>query len=239
MQVAELKLAEAIVEATRLLARSIPPPRGAPYFFLDSAAAYDLRVFDSLSARGIFRKYEFALDIGSGLGGRARWLATRTGCSIVGVEPNVAAVRAAMRLNQRAHMDGQVRFQVARPERLPLRDRAFTHVWLLDVDDDAALPAVLGEAFRVLRHGGHFALQCATPAAGRRAELLKMLSAVGFVELESQEVTLQESPHARRLAVARLQETLRVHGDAEALAARLRAPLGASTRLQIFAARLT
>lgn len=239
MQVAELKLAEAIVEATRLLARSIPPPRGAPYFFLDSAAAYDLRVFDNLSARGIFRKYEFALDIGSGLGGRARWLAARTGCSIVGVEPSVAAVGAAMMLNRRAHMDGQVRFQVGRPEQLPLCDRAFTHVWLLDIDDDGALPAVVGEAFRVLRHGGHFALQCSTLAAGRRADLLAMLSAVGFVELESQEVTLPEPPDVRRLATARLQEFVRLQADAEALLARVRPPFREPTRLQIFASRLT
>ena len=239
MQVAELRLAEAIVEAARLLARSIPPPRGAPYFFLDSAAAYDLRVFDNLSARGIFRKYEFALDIGSGLGGRARWLAARTGCSIVGVEPSVAAVGAATMLNRRAHMDGQVRFQVGRLAQLPLRDRAFTHVWMLDVPDDGELAAVVAEAFRVLRHGGHFALQCSMPAPRRRAELLTLLGAVGFVELETQEVSLAESPDARRLAMARLEEVVRVHADAEALMARVRPPWREASRLQIFASRVT
>jgi SAM-dependent methyltransferase len=235
---AELKLAETIVEAGRLLARSIPPPRGAPYFYLDSTAAYDLRVFDNLSARGIFRKYEFALDMGSGLGGRARWLAARTGCSIVGVDPGVAAVRAATMLNRRAHMDGQVRFQVGRLEHLPLRDRVFTHVWMLDVDDDAALPAVAGEAFRVLRHGGHFALQCRALPMARRADLLDTLARVGFVELQSHEVTMPEPPDTHRIARARLQGILRAQADAEVLAL-LRPPLREPTRLQIFASRVT
>jgi len=239
VQVAEHKLAEAIVEATRRLARSMPLPRGAPYFYLDSAAPYDLRIFDSLSARGIFRKYEFALDIGSGLGGRARWLAARTGCSIVGVDPSLSTVRAAMMLNRRAHMDPQVRFQVGRLEQLPLRDRVFTHVWMLDVDDEPALPAIAREAFRVLRYGGHFALQCRLLPAGERAALLGMLATLGFVELESQEVTLSAPPDARRIALARLQTELGASAGADALLASLRPLPGTPTRLQIFASRVT
>ena len=238
MQGGELRLAEAIIEATRPLARSMPPPRGAPYYFLDSAAAYDLRVFDSLSARGIFRKYEFALDLGSGLGGRARWLATRTGCSIVGVDPSVAAVTAATILNRRVHMDGQVRFQVGRLGQLPLRDRVFTHVWMLDVTCDTGLSTLVAEAFRVLRHGGHFGLQCPVLPMPRRADLLAMLSAAGFVELESHEVALAEPPDSRRIALARLQTALRSHADAEPLLARLPPPLREPRRLQIFASRL-
>jgi SAM-dependent methyltransferase len=239
VQATELKLVEAIVEATRLLTRSMPPPRGAPYYYLDSDAAYDLRVFDSLSARGIFRKYEFALDIGSGFGGRARWLAARTGCSIVGVDPSVAAVTAATLLNRRAHMNGQVRFQVGHLGQLPLRDRIFTHVWMLDVTADAALPAMVSEAFRVLRRGGHFALQCASLSAGRRADLLAMLLAAGLVELETHEVKLAEPPDARRVALVRLQAALRPHADAEALLSRIPPPPREPTRLQVFGSRLT
>ena len=238
MQVAELKLAEAIIEATRSLARSMPPPRGAPYFYLDCAAAYDLRVFDTLSARGIFRKYEFALDIGSGLGGRARWLVARSECSIVGIDPSIAAVTAARLLNRRAHMEGQVRFQVGRLDQLPLRDRVFTHVWMLDVAADSTLPALLREAFRVLRHGGHFALQCPPLPVARRDDLLATLAAIGFVEVESHEVALAEPPDSRRVAITRLQASLRSHADAESLLARLPSPPRQPTRLQIFASRL-
>jgi len=103
-------LVTAIIDVTRELARSVPPPRGAPYFYLDAEVTYDFRVLDALCARGIFRKYEFALDIGSGLGGRARWLAARSGCRIVGVDPRPSAVVAATTLNRRAHMDEHVRF---------------------------------------------------------------------------------------------------------------------------------
>jgi SAM-dependent methyltransferase len=238
VQVVEVKLVEAIVEAARLVARSIPPPRGAPYFYLDSTATYDLRVLDSLSARGIFRKYEFALDIGSGLGGRARWLAARTGCSVVGVDPSVAAVAAATVLNRRAQMDMQVRFQVGRLDQLPLRDRVFTHVWMLDVADDAAFPALVREAFRVLRHGGHYALQCPVLTPAQREGVLAVLSAAGFVELETHEVALAEPPDAQRIALARLQAVLRSHVAAGALPALLLPPRDPA-RLQVFASRLT
>jgi SAM-dependent methyltransferase len=238
-QMVEVQLAAAIVDATRTLARTVPPPRGAPYFYLDSDAAYDLRVFDSLSARGIFRKYEFALDIGSGLGGRARWLAARTGCSIVGVDPSVAATTAATMLNRRAYMDLQVRFQVGDPEQLPVRARVFTHVWMLDIARDAAMPTRLVEAFRVLRRGGHFAMQCPVLSAAHRAELLATLTAVGFVEVETREVVLAEPPDSRRIAIDRLQVVLRARPDAAPLLSRLPSALRDASRMQVFAARLT
>src|SRR5438445_6817933 len=101
-----------IIDVTRDLARTVPPPRGAPYFCLDSEVPYDLRVLDAFCSRGIFRKYELALELGSGLGGRARWLAARSGCRIVGIDPRPQTVAAAVLLNRRARMDDQVTFCV-------------------------------------------------------------------------------------------------------------------------------
>jgi SAM-dependent methyltransferase len=200
----ELRLAATIVDVARDLARSVPPPRGAPYFCLDSAAAYDLNVLGSFCERGIFRKYEFALDLGSGLGGRARWLAARSGCRILGVDSRPLVVAAAALLNGRVHMDEQVTFQVGQLDCLPLRPRVFTHVWLVDFPDPTQSVATCSEGFRVLRPGGHFAVQCVAASAAVRAAWTMTLSKVGFVNLEAREVTLTELSPPCRVARERL-----------------------------------
>jgi SAM-dependent methyltransferase len=200
----ELKLAAAIVDVARDLALSVPPPRGAPYFCLDSDATYDLSVLGSFCERGIFRKYEFALDLGSGLGGRARWLAARSGCRILGVDSRPVAVAAAALLNRRVHMDEQVTFQVGEPDCLPLRARVFTHVWLVDLADQIPSAATCSEGFRVLRPGGHFALQCSAASPAVRGTWVTTLTKVGFVNLEVREVELAELSPPCRLARDRL-----------------------------------
>ncbi len=206
MQLAsDLSIATTIVDVARDLARSVPAPRGAPYFCLDSDAAYDLSVLSTFSERGIFRKYEFALDVGSGLGGRARWLATRFGCRILGVDPRPPVVAAATMLNRRAYMDAQVAFQVGRFERLPLRSRVFTHVWMVDMPLPARSQETCAEGFRVLRPGGHFAMQCTPLASAARDALLDMLASVGFVNLEVLSVQCGELPPPCRLARDRLR----------------------------------
>ncbi|HVO24641.1 MAG TPA: class I SAM-dependent methyltransferase [Candidatus Margulisiibacteriota bacterium] len=200
----ELQLAAAIIDVARDLARTVPPPRGAPYFCLDSDAPYDLDVLRIFCERGIFRKYEFALDLGSGLGGRARWLAARSGCRILGVDSRPRVVAAAALLNRRVHMDDQVTFQVGQLECLPLRPRVFTHVWLVDVPDPAQLVAMCSEAYRVLRPGGHFALQCAASSPAVGANWVTALTEVGFVSLEVCAVELAELSPPCRLARDRL-----------------------------------
>jgi len=202
--VPDVNLATAIVGVARDLARTVPPPRGAPYFCLDSDAPYDLKVLESFSERGIFRKYEFALDLGSGLGGRARWLATRSGCRILGVDPRPSTVAAAMLLNRRVHMDEQVAFQVGQLDYLPLRPHVFTHVWMTDGPDATQSGAIYGEGFRVLRPGGHFAMQCLGLSAAAYDTVLSTLAAVGFVDLETHCVACAELPPECRLARHRL-----------------------------------
>lgn len=229
----ELSLAATIVDVTRELARSLPPPRGAPYFWLDSDAPYDLSALDTFCERGIFRKYEFALDLGGGLGGRARWLAVRRGCRILGVDPRLSVVAAAAMLNRRAHMDAQVTFQVGSLNRLPLRARVFTHVWMVDATDDARSAETLAEGFRVLRPGGHFAMQCVTQSTAGRGEWVEILRSIGYVNLEVRDTTFGELPTPCRVARDRLLAAL-PSGLGEAMA---RKPLDVHAGVQIFATR--
>ncbi len=228
-------LAVAIDAVSRELARSLPPPREAPYFWLDAGAAYDLRVLDNFLAHGIFRKYEFALDLGSGLGGRARWLARRSGCRVLGVDARLPVVAAASALNRRAQLDNQVMFQVGACDALPLRERVFTHVWLVDASLQRGAAEVLPEALRVLRRGGHFALQCAPTAEAE--PLGRLLRDIGFVELHRREVTLVDLPHAFQVAAERLLKALGGKAVAAAAWRECITPAGAPAGVQIFARR--
>jgi ubiquinone/menaquinone biosynthesis C-methylase UbiE len=238
-QSAELRHAVQIVDVARRLARSMPAPRGAPYFCLDNEAVYDLSVLDALWSRGIFRKYEFALDIGSGLGGRARWLAARSGCRVVGVDPRPSVVAAALMLNQRARMDDQVSFQVGRFDRLPLRDRVFTHVWMVDPTRETAVPEAFAEAFRVLRNGGYFALQGPARLPADGAMLAEVLRRAGFVDIEVSHAASTDLPHAYRVARERLDVALRAGFPHIAARETEPAPAREPVRTQIFARRFT
>ncbi len=231
-----LTLAALIVDVTRDLARVVPPPRCAPYFCLDTEAAYDLRVLDALSERGIFRKYECALEIGCGLGGRARWLAARSSCRVVGVDPDPWAIAAALMLNRRARMDDQVSFQVGHLDHLPLRERAFTHVWILDTHQRRS-DTCFAEAYRVLRRGGHFALQSPLLSNASRGQLVDRLCRVGFIELDVCETPLPEIPQMYRIARDRLRAVLRQAPDLLSIRQRIETPPAEDACVQIFARR--
>lgn len=101
------------------------------------------------------RAGERVLDIGSGLGGPARWLAATFGCHVTGVDLVPEYCRAAEEFTALTGMDGQVRFLEGDAAALPLPDagfdRAFSMSVLMNLPD---LGAGCREAFRVLKPGG-------------------------------------------------------------------------------------
>ena len=136
-----------------------PAPRGLPCLGLESASGTGSHLLDALAAHGIFRKYETVLDLAGGMGGTGRWLAARLGCTAVVTADAVAAAVGA-RLTRLARLRGQVAHVPARPDALPFCDARFTHVWAIEVLTElTGTDAVLREVFRVLRPGGHVAVQ--------------------------------------------------------------------------------
>ena len=150
----------AIVDVARSLAKAGPAPRARPFFDLDHRSGTPLVAVEDLATRGIFRKYEHVLDLGGGLGATTRYLTSRLGCTATATAGSSAEAATARMLTARAALDWQVFHVAADATRLPFAEAAFTHVWILDV-----LPvlgpsaAVLAEAFRVLRPGGHLGVQ--------------------------------------------------------------------------------
>jgi len=98
------------------------------------------------------------LDVGSGVGGPARFLAATYGCRVTGVDLSEPFVEAARYLTERTGQSGQVSFETASALELPFDDGGFDVVLLqhvaMNISDRARL---YREIRRVLKSGGRFA----------------------------------------------------------------------------------
>jgi sarcosine/dimethylglycine N-methyltransferase len=98
------------------------------------------------------------LDVGSGVGGPARALATTCGCPVTGVDLSEPFVDAARYLTERTGQSGQVSFQAGSALELPFDDGRFDAVLLQHVAMNIADRVTLyREIRRVLKVGGKFA----------------------------------------------------------------------------------
>ncbi|MBE7440351.1 MAG: methyltransferase domain-containing protein [Spirochaetales bacterium] len=97
------------------------------------------------------------LDIGSGYGGSARFLATRSGCRVDCLNLSAIQNKRNRLLCRRAGLSDRVRVKTGSFESIPFRENTFELVWC----QDALLHAenkerVFAEVARVLRVGGCF-----------------------------------------------------------------------------------
>ena len=128
-----------------------------------------LGTLDQFHTRGLAATTELAklagitadmsvLDVGSGVGGPARFLAATYGCRVTGVDLSQPFVDAARYLTERTEQSGQVSFQTASALELPFDDDRFDVVLLqhvaMNISDRARL---YREIRRVLKSGGRFA----------------------------------------------------------------------------------
>jgi sarcosine/dimethylglycine N-methyltransferase len=98
------------------------------------------------------------LDVGSGIGGPARFLAASYGCRVTGVDLSEPFVDAARYLTRRTGLDGQVSFQTASALELPFGEARFDVVLLQHVAMNIAdRPRLYRELRRVLKSGGRLA----------------------------------------------------------------------------------
>jgi sarcosine/dimethylglycine N-methyltransferase len=98
------------------------------------------------------------LDVGSGVGGPARFLAATCSCRVTGVDLSEPFVDAARYLTARTGQGGQVTFQAASALALPFGDAGFDAVLLQHVAMNIAERARLyREIRRVLKQAGRFA----------------------------------------------------------------------------------
>jgi ubiquinone/menaquinone biosynthesis C-methylase UbiE len=134
-----------------------------------------IEVVDTLAQRAGIVAAHRVLDVCSGMGGPARWLAHRIGCRVTGLDFTLSRVEAARRLTARVGLADRVDFVHGDATRMPLPDHAFDvaisqEAWL-HVPDRGA---VIAECARVVRPGGTIAftdavaLRPIAPADARR-----------------------------------------------------------------------
>jgi sarcosine/dimethylglycine N-methyltransferase len=128
-----------------------------------------LAALDQFHTRGLAATAELAklagitaamsvLDVGSGVGGPARFLAETYGCRVTGVDLSEPFVDAARYLTARTGLAGQVSFETASALELPFGDGRFDVALLqhvaMNISDRAGL---YREIRRVLKREGRFA----------------------------------------------------------------------------------
>jgi SAM-dependent methyltransferase len=103
---------------------------------------------------------DHVLDIGSGIGGPARYLATIFGCRVSGVDLTEEFVATATDLARRVGLAAQVDFRQGSALDLPFADAAFDLAWTQNVAMNIAdRPRYYAEIRRVLKPGGRLAIQ--------------------------------------------------------------------------------
>ena len=102
---------------------------------------------------------EHLLDIGSGIGGPARWIASRCGVRVTGVDLTPEFCAAARALNAACGMTDRVTILEGSALDLPVPDTGFDRAYSQNVIMNIAdKPRFYREAFRALRPGGFLAL---------------------------------------------------------------------------------
>lgn len=108
-----------------------------------------------LANRAALRPGLRVLDVGSGLGGSARFLASEHRCHVTGIDLTREYVNAARALADLVGLGGEVEFRQANALDLPFADASFDVVWTehaqMNIEDKGAF---YGQAARVLKAGG-------------------------------------------------------------------------------------
>ena len=140
------------------------------------------------------------LDIGSGIGGPARYFATKFGCSVTGIDVTAQFVSAATELSRLCALSELTRFVEGDAASLPFEEARFDHAYCFYVGMNLSdRNAILRECARVLKPGGmllwtevvgaggcpYYPLPWSVSAEmshiGNRTDLLTAMHTAGFV----------------------------------------------------------
>jgi ubiquinone/menaquinone biosynthesis C-methylase UbiE len=99
------------------------------------------------------------LDVGSGLGGAARFVASRYGCRVTGVDLTAEFVETARTLSEWTGLAARLRFHHGSALDMPFDDGTFDRAYMLHVGMNIPdKQALFTEVARVLKTGGIFAV---------------------------------------------------------------------------------
>jgi ubiquinone/menaquinone biosynthesis C-methylase UbiE len=153
---------------------------------------------EALASRAGITSESRVLDVCSALGAPARQLASRYGCTVIGLDATEKMVDMAEQQTQSAGLSDRVSFQLGNALDMPFKEDSFTVVWGQDawcyVSDKDRL---VEEAFRVLEPGGTIAftdwLQVGPMAAEEWADLNGFMAFPYIETLEGYQALLQRT----------------------------------------------
>jgi len=115
-----------------------------------------IRLADLLGFTGT----EQVLDIGSGIGGPSRFLASRYGCQVTGIDLTAEFCRVAGMLTRLTRLTEKVGYRQGNALDLPFEDTSFDVVWSQNASMNIAdRDRLYSEMYRVLKPRGQLALQ--------------------------------------------------------------------------------
>lgn len=99
------------------------------------------------------------LDVGSGIGGPSRYLASEFGCYVTGIDLTEEYCQVAKMLAQRTGLKDRVNYEYGDALQMPFDDGIFDVVWMqhTTMNIEAKLK-LYSEIYRVLKLGGRLAL---------------------------------------------------------------------------------
>jgi ubiquinone/menaquinone biosynthesis C-methylase UbiE len=132
----------------------------------DKPSIEALAPYDQFHGRGLEATLEIAelmsagpsdhvLDIGSGIGGPARYFASRFGCRVTGIDLTPEFCDVAVHLTRLLHLEDRVRFELGDALAMSFPDASFDGAYSMNVSMNIAdKGAFYREIHRVLRPGG-------------------------------------------------------------------------------------
>lgn len=183
----------------------------------ETPATAQVKLVERLAARAGVPRNAHVLDVGCGLGGSAFWLARNLGCSVLGLNNSSVQVAIAAKKACAEKLEERVRFKLFDANLLESLDANFDVVWVIEASEHLIDKAgFIRNCARLLKPSGTLAL-CAWLKADRLAsasqarlitdicqamlcphlasvrDYTDWMRAVGFIQIESEEIT----PHVK------------------------------------------